>query len=104
MLNTLLTIALFWAVFFTITLISHYIYNIKLWSPKPFGYWDNYPFRCYRCCTTWALITTYIMTGILLADVAYTLFGVVLSGLYGYGLLKTDNERFEYGKRDMERN
>ena len=40
--------------------------------------------------------------GILLADVVYTLFGITLAGLYGFGLWKSDKERFDYGERDME--
>ena len=52
--------------------------------------------------TTWALITGYLMSGILLADVVYTIFGITLASLYGYGLWKSDKERFDYGERDME--
>lgn len=100
MLHTILLIILFWVQFFGVTMILHYIYNIRMWSPKPFSYWDNYPFKCMRCATTWALITTYIMMGILLADVVYTLFGIMLAVLYGYGLWKSDNERFDYGKKE----
>ena len=44
------------------------------------------------------------MSGILLADVVYTVFGVTLAGLYGIGLWKTDKERFYNGERDMEDN
>lgn len=99
---TLLLIILFWVQFFGVTMFLHYIYNIKMWSPKPFSYFDNYPFRCFRCCTTWVLIAGYIMMGILLADVVYTLFGITLAVLYGIGLWKSDKERFDYGERDME--
>lgn len=81
-------------------MILHYIYNTRMWSPKPFSYWDTYPFKCFRCCTTWALITTYIMMGILLADVVYTVFGITLAVLYGIGLWKSDKERFDYGKKE----
>lgn len=94
MLNTLLTIALFWAVFFTITLISHYIYNIRSFEIKPWSYFDTYPFTCHKCMTTWALITTYIMAGVILADLVFTLLGITLSALYGYGLNKREKERF----------
>lgn len=100
MLHTILLIILFWVQFFGVTIILHYIYNIRMWSPKPFDYLDNYPFKCFRCCTTWALITTYIMMGILLADVVYTVFGITLAVLYGYGLWKSDKERFDYGKKE----
>lgn len=100
MLHTILLIILFWVQFFGVTMILHYIYNIRMWHPKPFDYLDNYPFKCFRCCTTWALITTYIMMGILLADVVYTVFGIMLASLYGYGLWKSDKERFDYGKKE----
>lgn len=100
MLHTILLILLFWVQFFGVTMILHYIYNIRMWSPKPLSYLDNYPFKCFRCATTWALITTYIMMGILLADVVYTVFGITLAVLYGYGLWKSDKERFDYGKKE----
>lgn len=100
MLHTILLILLFWVQFFGVTMILHYIYNIRMWSPKPFDYLDNYPFKCFRCCTTWALITTYIMMGILLADVVYTVFGITLAILYAIGLYKNDKERFDYGKKE----
>ena len=102
MLNTILLIILFWVQFFGITMILHYIYNIRMWHPKPFSYLDNYPLKCFRCATTWVLIASYIMMGILLADVVYTVFGITLAVLYGIGLWKSDKERFDYGKRDME--
>ena len=44
------------------------------------------------------------MAGILLGNVVYTLFGITLASLYGWGLYKNDKERFDYGKRDMEDN
>ena len=100
MLHTLLLILLFWAEFFGITMILHYIYNIRMWHPKPFSYWDNYPFKCFRCATTWVLIAGYLMMGILLADVVYTVFGITLAGLYGIGLWKSDKERFENGEKE----
>lgn len=100
MLHTILLILLFWVQFFGVTMILHYIYNIRMWSPKPFDYLDNYPFKCMRCATTWVLIAGYIMMGILLADVVYTVFGIMLASLYGYGLWKSDNERFDYGKKE----
>ena len=97
---TLLLIILFWVQFFGITMFLHYIYNIKMWSPKPFGYLDNYPFKCFRCCTTWVLITSYLIMGILLADVVYTVFGITLAVLYGIGLYKDEKEKFDYGKKE----
>lgn len=104
MLHTILLILLFWVQFFGVTMILHYIYNIRMWHPKPFSYLDNYPFKCFRCATTWFLVSVYLMSGILLADVVYTVFGIMLASLYGYGLWKSDKERFDYGKRDMEDN
>lgn len=100
MLHTILLIILFWVQFFGITMILHYIYNIRMWSPKPLSYWDNYPFKCMRCATTWVLIAGYMIMGILLADVVYTLFGITLAVLYGIGLWKSDKERFDYGKKE----
>lgn len=81
-------------------MILHYIYNIRMWSPKPLSYWDKPPFNCFKCCTTWVLIVGYIIIGILLADVVYTVFGITLAILYGYGLYKDEKEKFDYGKKE----
>ena len=43
--------------------------------------------------------------GILLADVVYTVFGITLASLYGWGLFKNDKERFineDDGKGNLE--
>lgn len=40
------------------------------------------------------------MMGILLADVVYTVFGITLAVLYGYGLYKDEKEKFDYGKKE----
>ena len=95
MLSTILTIALFWVIFFVITFLTHYIYNVRVLEIKPWGYFDHYPFICYKCMTTWALITTYIMAGVLLADLTFTLLGITLASLYGYGLNKLEKEKFK---------
>ena len=100
MLHTILLIILFWAEFFGITMILHYFYNIRMWSPKPFSYFDKPPFNCFKCFTTWCLVAVYLMSGILLADVVYTVFGITLAGLYGYGLYKDEKERIDYGEKE----
>ena len=100
MIHTILLIILFWVQFFGVTMILHYIYNIRMWHPKPFSYLDKPPFHCFKCCSTWVLIASYIMMGILLADVVYTLFGITLAVLYGIGLYKDEKEKFDYGKKE----
>ena len=93
MIDTILTIALFWVLFFVITYTTHYIYEVRGLDIKPWSYFDTYPYTCRKCMTTWALITTYIMAGILLADLTFTLLGITLAGLYGYGLNKHKEKR-----------
>lgn len=100
MLSTILTIALFWVIFFVITFLTHYIYNVRMLEIKPWSYFDHYPFICFKCMTTWALITTYIMAGVLLADLTFTLLGITLASLYGYGLNKMEKERFNNGNNE----
>lgn len=95
MTHILILIILFWFIFFAITVTTHYIYIVKTVNIKPWSYFDKYPFKCYKCMTTWALITTYIMAGILLADMTFTLLGVTLASLYGYGLYKDEKERMQ---------
>lgn len=93
MIETLITIAIFWVIFFVVTATTHYIYIVRTIEIKPWSYFDHYPFICFKCMTTWALITTYIMAGVLLADLTFTLLGITLSALYGYGLNKLEKER-----------
>lgn len=91
----LIKIAIFWVIFFGISVVLHYIYITKSINIKPWSYFDQYPYLCYKCMTTWALVTTYIMAGILLADVTFTILGITLSALYGAGLYKLEKERIQ---------
>ena len=91
--NTIITIIIFWAIFFVITFATHYIYIVRTVNIKPWSYFDHYPFLCYKCMTTWALIATYIMAGVLMADLTFTLLGITLASLYGFGLYKLEKER-----------
>lgn len=100
MTHTLLLIAIFWLIFFTITLTTHYLYNVRMWGPAPFSYLDVFPFKCYKCCTTWSLIVAYLMVGILLMKLPFAIFGVILSGLYGFGLFYDEKERFKNDEDD----
>ena len=94
MIETILVIVLFWMIFFFVTITTHYIYNVRPLNIKPWSYFDHYPYICYKCMTTWALVTTYLMAGILLADLTFTLLGITLSFCYGFGLNKREKERF----------
>lgn len=94
MIETILIIILFWAVFFAVTLLTHYVYNVKMVDIKPFSYFDNFPWKCFRCATTWFLIGAYLTVGFIINNWVFVVFGVILAGLYGYGLWKSDKERF----------
>ena len=93
MISTVLTIILFWVIFFAVTLLTHYVYNIKMVDIKPNSYWDNYPFSCFKCFTTWSLVATYIMVGFIINNWVFAVFGVILAYLFGYGLYKKEKER-----------
>lgn len=93
---TILYIAMFWALFFTITYATHFIYIEKGWMPEPWTYFDYKPFNCHKCMTTWTLIASYTMAGIILSNVVFSVFGVILSILYGYGLYYQEVERTVY--------
>ena len=91
----MLSIIIFWAIFFGVTFVMHYSYE-KLDIAgliKPWSYFDAYPFICKKCMTTWSLIATYIMAAVLMNDPLFGFFGVILGGLYGYGLNKMEEER-----------
>ena len=100
MINTLITFALFWGIFLIITLTTHYLYNVRMWGPAPFSYLDVFPFKCYRCATTWSLIVAYLMVGIFIKNLPFIVLGVILAALYGYGLNKTEKERFDNGNNE----
>lgn len=85
----------FWVTFFTILYIMNWIYMKKGWQPKPFSTLDTLPFNCDRCCTTWTLIAVYIMEGLYLNDILYTLFGIIIAAGWGIGRYIQDKRRFE---------
>lgn len=95
MVETILTIVLFWAVFFSITAITHYIYIQRGIDIPDWSYFDMYPWLCFKCMTTWTLIAAYVTLGIIIKDALFTGLGVLLSALYGYGLYKLEKERTE---------
>ena len=100
MINTLITFALFWGIFLTITLATHYLYNVRGMNIETWSYFDNYPFSCHKCMTTWSLIVAYAMVGIFIKNLPFIVLGVILAALYGYGLNKTEKERFDNGNNE----
>ena len=91
--NTLALIVLYWAIFFVTTFITWVIYIKEPVKIEPWSYFDRYPFICNKCMTTWTLIAIYVMVALLLKNFIFGLFGVLLSGLHGYGLYKSEKER-----------
>lgn len=91
--NTLALIVLYWAIFFVTTFITWVIYIKEPVKIEPWSYFDRYPFICNKCMTTWTLIAIYVMVALLLNNFIFGLFGVLLSGLHGYGLYKSEKER-----------
>ena len=86
-------IVLYWAIFFVTTFITWVIYIKEPVKIEPWSYFDRYPFICNKCMTTWTLIAIYVMVALLLNNFIFGLFGVLLSGLHGYGLYKSEKER-----------
>ena len=91
--DTLALIVLYWAIFFVTTFITWVIYIKEPVKIEPWSYFDRYPFICNKCMTTWTLIAIYVMVALLLNNFIFGLFGVLLSGLHGYGLYKSEKER-----------
>ena len=76
--NTIM-VGAFWVHYFII-LLAVYILKEKIaWQPKPFSMLDQAPFDCRYCLTTWSLLASYISVAIIIENVWYGLFGVVLS-------------------------
>lgn len=99
--EVIFTIILFWVVFLIITSVTYFIYIKKAYTPEPFSYLDTYPFKCYKCFTTWSMVASYIMVGLVIKDILFIIFGVTISLLYGYGLYKTEKERFQDDDEDV---
>lgn len=91
----MLSIIIFWTIFFTVTFVMYILYEKCDIAGliKPFSYFDTYPYICKKCMTTWSLIAAYIMAAVLMNDPLFGFFGVILGGLYGYGLNKIEEER-----------
>lgn len=86
-------IILYWAIFFTVTFVTWVLYIKEPIRIKPWSYFDRLPYICHKCMTTWTLIAIYIMVAILLDNIIFGTFGVILSALHGYGLYKLEKER-----------
>jgi len=91
--DTLALIILYWVIFFVTTFITWVMYIKEPVKIEPWSYFDRYPFICGKCMTTWTLIAIYVMVALLLNNFIFGLFGVLLSGLHGYGLYKLEKER-----------
>lgn len=93
----MLSIIIFWVIFFTVTFVMHILYEKYdiAGCIKPWSYFDTYPFICKKCMTTWSLVAVYIMVAVLMKDPLFGFFGVILGFLYGYGLNKIEEERIE---------
>lgn len=86
-------IILYWAIFFTVTFVTWVLYIKEPIRIKSWSYFDRLPYICHKCMTTWTLIAIYIMVAILLDNIIFGTFGVILSALHGYGLYKLEKER-----------
>lgn len=91
--NIVWTIA-FFIHFFTVIGVVYYIYEVRNWYPKPFGWLDQAPFDCRICCTTWTMLISYISVAVVCSNVWYGVCGVLIS--IGEGVaLKYKSKMFE---------
>ena len=93
MIENILLITLFWAVFFMITYASYYVVERLV---KPFNYFDRIPTNCLKCCTTWSLLASYITISIIISNWWFLGFGVIITVMEAIALHLTEKEKGLY--------
>lgn len=93
MINNVIIVAGFWALYFAILHIVYFIKEVYAWTPKPYSVLDNYPWICRKCLTTWALIAAYLSVGIIIEEPLFAIFGVILGAGTGFAIDYTQKER-----------
>ena len=89
MIENLLLVALFWAVFFVITFAAYYVEKLV----KPFNYFDRIPFNCLKCCTTWSLLASYISISIIISNWLFFVCGIIITAMEAEALHLTEKEK-----------
>lgn len=90
MIENILLITLFWAVFFMITYASYYVVEKLV---KPFNYFDRIPTNCLKCCTTWSLLASYISISIIISNWWFLGFGIIITVMEAIALHLTEEEK-----------
>ena len=93
MIENILLITLFWAVFFMITYAS---YNVVERLVKPFNYFDRIPTNGLKCCTTWSLLASYITISIIISNWWFLGFGIIITVMEAIALHLTEKEKGLY--------
>lgn len=90
MIENLLLVVLFWAVFFVITFAAYYVAEKLV---KPFNYFDRIPFNCLKCCTTWSLLLSYISISIIISNWLFFVCGIIITAMEAESLHLTEKEK-----------
>ena len=90
MIENLLLVSLFWAVFFVITFASYYVAEKLV---KPFNYFDRIPLNCLKCCTTWSLLASYISISIIISNWWFLCCGIIITAIEAEALHLTEKEK-----------
>ena len=90
MIENLLLVALFWAVFFVITFAAYYVVEKLV---KPFNYFDRIPLNCLKCCTTWSLLASYISISIIISNWWFFGCGIIITAMEAEALHLTEKEK-----------
>lgn len=93
MIENILLVILFWAVFFMITYASYYVVERLV---KPFNYFDRIPTNCLKCCTTWSLLASYITISIIISNWWFFGFGIIITVMEAVALHLTEKEKGLY--------
>lgn len=86
---------LFFGTLFAVLFLTNLIYVRNGWSPRPWSFLDCLPFNCERCCTTWTLVSAYVMEGFLLNNYIYMTLGLLMTAGWAYGRYIQDEERMQ---------
>ena len=92
--DTLALIVLYWAIFFVTTFITWVLYIKEPVKIEPWSYFDRLPWNCWKCCTTWVMAATYISVAYILGNIAFGVWGCILTAGNALAMEITERRRF----------
>lgn len=90
MIATILSVGLFWFIYWISMVAGFYISEFKV---TPFGFFDVYPYKCRRCLSTQMMLALYASASIIISSWWFMGFGVVIAAAQAICFIITDKEK-----------